>query len=342
MLPMDRMERVFNGEIPDRVPFVPTIYEHAASLMGITPSELATEEDLLVKGQLMAYEHYGHDLVVLGVDVYNVEVEALGAKIKYYTNNDIPGLTQHLLEKEFEHLFDLKVPNPKIAGRMPLLLNAAKRVKESIGEEVSIGISIVGPYTLAALLRGYETFSMDLLTDHKNANILLDFSKDVGIAYASAARDLGLGIVINESWIAQPLLSPKVYRNQIFPYHCKMMEELKAIGFKRMSLISGGDTTAIVDDLVNTGSSLLMADYNTDLEYYKVKAMEREIVLRGSISSKRLEKGPVQAIQREAEEVLNKGSYGGRFVLGCGVVSYHTPPQHLLALKEVAVNYKMK
>jgi hypothetical protein len=68
----------------DRIPFVPAIYEHKAALIGKTPSEVAQSEELLVYAALAEFETYRPDLLTVGMDVYNVEAEALGCKVKYY------------------------------------------------------------------------------------------------------------------------------------------------------------------------------------------------------------------------------------------------------------------
>lgn len=62
--PCERMTRVLAGEIPDRIPFVPTIFEHAGALLGKTPSELAQNADLIVEAQVCAFERYQHDLML--------------------------------------------------------------------------------------------------------------------------------------------------------------------------------------------------------------------------------------------------------------------------------------
>lgn len=340
MRPKQRMARVFAGERPDRVPFVPTIYEHAAALLNKTPSDLARNEDLLVEGQLRAFDRYGHDLVVVGVDIYNVEAEALGCRVEYYDSVDIPGIVTHVLQEDQSRLATFKIPDPERAGRMPLILNAASRVKENVGDEVGVSGSIVGPFTLAALLRGFEQFVFDMVLEPEFARDLLRFTTEVGIAFGGALAGRGLGAAINESWIAQPLLSPKLYEELVFPCHQHMIKELKNRGLGVVGLISGGNTTAIADLLVKTGSSILLADYNTDQAYYKAKAVEAGVVLRGSMDSKLLETGTAVEIEQKALQVLRVGAPGGGFIMGCGVVSYHTNPKNVLLLKKVVQEFK--
>ena len=64
-------EIIKSDKKPPRIPFVPTLFEHAARVINKTPSEVAQNEDLLVKSQLACYEKYKHDLVSVGVDIYN-------------------------------------------------------------------------------------------------------------------------------------------------------------------------------------------------------------------------------------------------------------------------------
>jgi len=134
MLPVERMALLAQGKLPDRVPFVPTIYEHAAALIGVTPSQMAQSGELIVRGQLDAYRRYGHDLVAVGIDIYNIEAEALGCEVDYFTNNTIPAVCRHLLAEDKSDLKGLLLPDPESAGRMPLLLDAASTIKREIGQ----------------------------------------------------------------------------------------------------------------------------------------------------------------------------------------------------------------
>ncbi|KLU60664.1 uroporphyrinogen decarboxylase [Peptococcaceae bacterium CEB3] len=339
-LPKERMERVFAGLRPDRIPFVPTIYEHAAALLGKTPSDLARNEELLVDGQLAAYERYRHDLVVVGLDIYNVEAEALGCQVDFYTSTDIPGVVKHVLAEDSGKLLKLTPPDPEVSARMPLIIGAAMKVREKIGTEVNVGGAMVGPFTLAAMLRGFEQFIFDLVLEPDFAGSLLDFTTAVGIRFGGALVREGLGAAINESWIAQPLLSPDLYREFVLPRHKKLIEEIKDQGPGFVSLISGGDTTAIADDLVRTGSAILMADYNTDQLLFKQKAQEARVVLRASLDSKLMELGTEEQIEEQALRVLRTCAPGGRFIMGCGVVSYQTDPARILRLKKVVQEFQ--
>jgi uroporphyrinogen decarboxylase len=340
MLPRERMAFVAQGKYPDRVPFVPTIYEHAAALIGVTPSAMAQSEALIVKGQLDAYARYGHDLVAIGIDIYNVEAEALGCTVQYFEDNSIPAVNVHILADGSIALDSLQVPDPESAGRMPMLLSAAEKVWREIGNEVPVSAASVGPFTLAALLRGFETLVVDMMEEPEYAEKLLDFASEVAFTFGEAMIKRGLGVALNDSWIAPPLMSPRLYKKFVFEHHRKLIGRLKEAGATSVGLISGGNTQPIAEYLVQTGSSILLADYGVDLAAYKEKASAAGIILRGSIKASLLETGTEAEIVAQAKEVLSIGAPGGRFVLGCGVVPFGTDPKRLLLLKEIAENYR--
>jgi uroporphyrinogen decarboxylase len=321
------------GRMPDRIPFIPTIYEHAAHYIGSTPSQVAANGKLLVAGQLACYERYRQDLVSVGLDIYNIECEALGAEVEYWDNSDLPSVKQIVLEDPGD-LHGLSVPDPEKAARMPMLLDATEQVHRAIGHEVIVNGAVVGPFTLAAILRGFENFIVDLLTDPEYAAALMEFAMNVGVAFARAFIDRGLGISINESWIAPPLLSPAMYQQHVFPVERQMIGRIKALGQDNVALISGGDTTPIAHLMAATGTSLLLADSNADQQRYVELCQENGIFVRASIAPSLVKTGSDSDLKAAVERVVTVcGGYSG-FIFGCGIVSFDTDPGRVERLRE--------
>ena len=322
------------GLIPPRIPFCPTIFEHAARIINVTPSELARSVDHIVEGQLAAYDLYGHDLVSVAVDIYNVQAEAVGSEVLYWSDNSVPSIKESLIADESD-LKNLSIPNPEKDGRMPIFLEACEILDAKIGGQVNVTGNIVGPFTLAAILRGYENFIMDLVTNEKFALGLLAFAMEVGFVYANAFIRRRLGVAVSESWIAPPLLSPKIYRDKILTFHKEMVRKLKQSGLKNVALISGGDTYSIAGELAETGSAILVADANTNQRDYKVLCDERGIILRAHIDSKLVEEGDQIEMEDAVKTLIENCASGGRLIFGCGVVSYDTPPENILAIRRM-------
>jgi uroporphyrinogen decarboxylase len=303
-------------------------------LIGKTPSELAQNANLIVEAQLCAYERYQHDLVTLGVDIYNVEAEAVGCDIHYYDSDDIPGIQKGIIEGK-NQLSELTIPDPSQDGRMPLMLDAGSRLKARLQEHVLVGGSVVGPFTLGAILRGVEKFLVDMVEEAEFFQELLEYACQVGMAYGEALIDRGLGLSINESFCTVPFLSGRMYAKRVLPVHQKMMSAFRAKGITNIGLIIGGDTTTFSQHLVKTGTSILIADYSADLQKIKDIAGEAGVVLRGNVNPKLLEQGTKEELLQAGTRVLNQGKAGGRFLLGTGVVPYHAKPERLLELKRL-------
>lgn len=327
------------GNIPPHIPFIPTIFEHSAKVIGKTPSEIAQDEDLIVESQLACYEMYRHDLISIGVDIYNVEYEALGAKVHFPENQELPSTNEIMISKP-EDIDRLSVPDPEKDARMPMFLNAVRRVNDKVGNEVIVNGTVVGPFTLAAIMRGFENFVMDLVMEPEFAYKLMEFANKVSLSFAESFIKRGVGLSINESWIAPPLLSPAFYAENVVAYERELIQGIKRLGQENVALISGGNTTDILDDMVTTGTSLLLADSECDRLYYKKICARNNILMRASISSKIVEDGDETKMKEAAAEVINDCRDYSGFIFGCGIVSYDTKPESVIKLKEIVMSYE--
>lgn len=327
------------GEIPPEIPFIPTIFEHSAKVIGKTPSDIAQDEDLIVESQLACYEIYRHDLISIGVDIYNVEYEALGAKVNFPDNEELPS-TNETMVSSIDDIDKLVVPDPEKDARMPMFLNAVQRVNEKVGNEVVVNGTVVGPFTLAAIMRGFENFVMDLVMDPDFAYKLMEFANKVSMAFAESFIKRGVGLSINESWIAPPLLSPAFYAENVVEYEKRLIQGIKRLGQKNVALISGGNTTDIAEDMISTGTSLLLADSECDRQYYKKVCAKNNILMRASIASKIVEDGDEAKMRAAADEVIKDCRDYPGFIFGCGIVSYDTEPENVIKLKEIVGSYE--
>ena len=75
--------------------FAPSVYEHAARLIGRTPWEVSRDARLLYEGHAEAFRRYRHAPVVVGVDIYNLEAEAYGAAVARPEGTGIPAVSEH-------------------------------------------------------------------------------------------------------------------------------------------------------------------------------------------------------------------------------------------------------
>lgn len=321
--------------------FAPTILEHAAVLIGRTPSEVAQDAQLLADAHLAAYRRYRPAAVTVGMDIYNIEAEALGCTVRFYSDNSIPGIVERpatvgaTAVAHKEQCAKLGRPDVKYSGRIGLLLEAAVAVKHEIASEVPVNIAICGPFSILTELLGYEN-AIDALCDepeHTHALLaqILDFQK----AYCTEIATLKLGAVVFESWASPPLITPAMYREFALPYEIELFAHMKALDFPARPLVIGGDTRGIVDDMLMSGTTILLSDYNAPLDLYVQKAREKGLPVRANIDPKLILTGDWQQITQRVQKIAAQAQEYPKLIVGSGVVPYDTPPENLLRVKEM-------
>jgi len=337
MNPLERLSLVLAGHKADRIPFIPAIYEHKAALINESPSMVCRDETLLVRALEEEYNTYQADLLVVGIDVYNVEPEAVGAKVKYFTSNDVPSI----IERPLEHkgtIEDLKIPNPERDGRMPLMINAGREIMRRVGQDVMVWGAVSGPFSLASNLVRADKLLLMTITEPAFIHALMEFSSKVMIAYAKAWMDAGLGIIVFDSFCSPPLISPQTYRQLVLPYHTKIMDFFKQEGMRHRALIIGGDTTEIAEDIAKTGANLILCDYNADLDHYLTVSEQAKITIRCNVDPALVCQGSIAEIAYAGDKAVSRGKVHSRFILGTGVLPYNTPREHVLTMKSCVQN----
>ena len=341
MTKRERVERVYRLEPADRIPFVPAIYEHKGALIGKSPSEICRNSDYLCAGLRRELEVYDADMLVIGIDVYNVEAEALGCRVVYFEDsNDVPGIVEPIIESR-AGLAKLGIPDPDRDGRMPVFLEAAHRLYRDMGHEIILRGAVTGPYSMAAELIGAEKFVLLTVDDPDFAREVIEFCARVTVEFGKAFLRRGVEPIIFDSRATPTLASPRVVKQLLMPvYRDFVLPELKAAGGRFLPLIIGGNTTSIIDDLIATGATQFLSDCPANLHKWCEKALAAQVPVRANVDALLVNRGPAAAIRRQALEILRDFAKHPGFLLGCGIVAYDGKPEWVLeisrAIREVA------
>jgi uroporphyrinogen decarboxylase len=332
----ERVETVYAMQLADRIPFVPAIYEHKGVLTGKSPSQICRNADYLHAGLLRELEVYDADMLVIGIDVYNVEAEALGCKVVYFEDSfDCPGIVQPIIARAAD-LSRLAVPDPDRDGRMPIYLEVADRLCREIGRSLILRGAVTGPYSMAAELVGAEKFILLTVEDAEFARRLIEFCARVTVEFGKAFLRRGVEPIIFDSRATPALASPRVFRSLLLPvYRDYVLPELKAAGGRFLPLIIGGNTTAIIDDLIATGATQFLSDRPANLAKWLEKAGLAGVPVRANVDALLVNRGPVAAIRRQAVEILENFYMRPGFLLGCGVLGYDCNPEHVHSIRSV-------
>ncbi len=316
--------------IPPNIPVVPAIYEHAARLINVSPWACSRSGEFLYAAHRAAWERYRHRHVVVGVDLYNVEPEAYGAKVREPHGNGTPVLEAHLCES----LGDLlKLPELEVsAGRIPLILSAASRLKRDC-PEADVRVPLCGPLALASGLVGFETLLMDALEEPDLACSALRRLVDGQLRYVEAAAREGLGVMVFESSAAPPLMSPELFREIELPALVHLFEGIRGAIGETGALILGGDTALIARDLCGVPAGYMICPAETNQAAF-LQAFEArpEVTLRANLPASLLAAGDLAAYTEIVAERRRILSARAAVELGTGVVPYDCEPAFLQAV----------
>jgi len=320
-----RFAALVRGERPDRpVVFPMVMANHAARLEGFSISEAVTQPDTLARVLYSAYRFYGYDLVMVFTDTM-VEAEAMGAQVLIPEDDD-----PFLLEPP--RVSKLEPADPKKDGRMPVVLEATRRLKALLEDEAPILTSLKGPFSLASFLHGIDKFLEDLLTDPGRAHEFLRIATENQIAYAHAIVKAGGIPLIGDPVASGSLVSPEMFREFARPYLEQLVRSIHESGGKA-GLHICGETKNLLRDMAATGADLLSID-DMDLALARQEVGDR-VVLMGNVSTKLLLEGTPEQVSAAAKTCLDRGGRSLILSSSCDVPT-DTPKENVHALVAAA------
>ncbi len=188
-----------------------------------------------------------------------IEVEALGAPVDYGTRDTLPTEVKHI----HNHPNDLIIPDNFFdRGRVQIVLKAISRLRRRYDSEVAVVSSIVGPFTLAAKLFGFDNFFVWLVTEPDFVHQIMDRLTGLAIKYATAQAEAGAdAIVIGGASCSGDLISSDTYRDFIVPYHTRLCQHVAAPTIMHIC----GKSTGHAPFMADTGATAYSFDEGADI-----------------------------------------------------------------------------
>ncbi len=230
--------------------------DHAASRAGIDLRAAMSDAGVLADVLIAALDDYGSDLALVFSDV-TVEAEALGAEVAWASGTP-PRVKREIAPDR------MVVPDPEKAGRMPVILDAARRVILARGDTVPVLVSLKGPFSLAALATGLEGLLTDALADPARAHDTLSRAADCQSSYARAIVATGGIPLIGDPFASGSVLGPDHFDALARPGLSRLVEEIHDLRSPAAIHVCG-DTSPILASLLTTGADLYHLEW-ADLE----------------------------------------------------------------------------
>ncbi|MHA1151889.1 MAG: cobalamin-dependent protein [Alphaproteobacteria bacterium] len=171
------------------VPFIAQMHEFSMAMNGARGDRFYTDAETFVRGICTTARDFGFDTPSFVWDAYNIEAEALGARLVLFEDM-APALDNAapLIASDAD-LARLEGPAPARDGRMPMVMEILHLVKEYTGQRPALGFC--APFTMAAHLMTFENLIVQITKNPAFVHRVLDFIVDqVLVPYCDHAHAL--------------------------------------------------------------------------------------------------------------------------------------------------------
>lgn len=299
--PKRRVLTALFGGVVDKTPVTSigacggTVTVEMQNAIGVHWPEAHKDPEKMAKLAIASYNLTGIENVRVPFD-FVVEAEALGCEIKWVDKPDaVPSVSKH----PFKSPADLKKPDNLLsAGRIPVVLESIKLLREEVGDYLPITSTVVGPLSLGGYLVGITNLLMWLIRKPDYVKQLVDFTTDIVLEFSKAQYRWGADIVqVAEPTASLSMISPPMFREYAQPALTKISDNLG--GLKVLHIC--GRTLQIVSDMAKTGFDGL----SLEEDIAQVKQLCGDVKVLGNISSsKTLIFGSPDEVKVEAKKAL--------------------------------------
>jgi len=327
---LERTRAAIRGQPVDRIPVFPILIAPACQLVGVPQKRYNLDPAAMADTLIRAREMCGFDGIYVSRDNW-VYHQALGGALEF--PDDDESFTATPLLSSLEDWTRLRVPDPWRADGMQTVLAAARDVMRRAGSGFYVQANIdTGPFSLAAVLRGTQSFLVDIATeDPEKVRGLLDFCAEVVIEYGKAMIATGVhGIQFGDATAS--LVSPADFERFVRPGQQRVLAALAAGSDTDLWIHICGKTDHLLPLLRELPFQGFEVDAKVDLGTAR-RLLGSRIALKGNLDTTFLLQRTSGEVYDACRQMLAQGDFSTGLVLspGCGVPRY-TPIENLKAM----------
>ncbi|MHA2314834.1 MAG: MtaA/CmuA family methyltransferase [Candidatus Hermodarchaeia archaeon] len=321
--PYERVMKVINGKVPDRVPVIPQITYTTAQLTGVGLVEALHSPEKTAEALLAGQRELGYDAIYAGWESsFNLLAEAMGC-IMRFPEDSVPQVAEHVVKIPSD-LDRIEIPDPHNSGRLPIHMKMLRFLKEEVKDQVPLFAYTPGPFTLAGQLAGVNPLMMATIQDPGFVHAITDIALKASMSYALANIEAGADVIITADPTASgSLISPTAFETYAAPLITKIVSAITQAG-SIASLHICGKTTPILDQMAATGVKMVELDHLVSLTDAKQRIGEQVILMGNLDPTELLLSGTPKQVEVAAKACIEAVGTKGRYILSSGC---EIPPQ---------------
>ena len=276
----ERVKRLFNKDPIDVMPCfsgMGMVTLQAIEQMGIPFAQVHTTAENLARSALMNAEIYNFDSVVIPYDMCTIP-EALGRGVTLYEDSS-EEILYPTVPSKWPTMADVEIPDDfLLKGRMPIVDEAFKILKNESNGKYAIGGWVLGPFTMAGQLIELDVFLKGTKKFKEQSEEFLTRMTDLVIKVAKHYQDLGVDYMnIREMGSGSDLLSPRMWKSLVQPNLQKIFAALDSPKILHIC----GSTDLIIEMMNDCGADALSVDQKNNVTESR-KKIGNDVLLLGN------------------------------------------------------------
>jgi uroporphyrinogen decarboxylase len=339
----ERLDALFNNVKPDRVPLACITMGFSTKNAGYTVADAYSDPRKAFHANLWTAEQYGWDPAPQWFAHTVLAAYDFGGDVRMPTGMyEGAMIVKSYPVKTDTDVTNLKMPTPKTAGRIPLVMKFNK-LQES--HDLPVWFFCRTPFTMAANICGLDLFLRWLIKKPELCERLISMA----ITHAFNVLDYWVKTFGPEKisvWTGNPsesnqMISPKQFERFSIPYISDFYERLKTLGIKRTAFHCCGEQNLNLPYLADLSPwphpSIISFGHEVDLDV-AMKFFPDDIIY-GNVEPALIQAGSAQQVYEFSRDAIKKGKKApGGFILsaGCELPPF-APPINVFAMTK-AVN----
>lgn len=234
-------------------------------------------------------------------------------------------------------------PDPNDPAQFAGLRERAKDLYENTGYIIGADAIKAGPLMSCLQIRGYEQFFMDMVINPEFSDALMEkvtsllnqmwtrFMEEVGeyVQIAYVTDDLGTQTSL--------LLSPKLYRKRVKPFHTKLHQHIKSLGDLKLMMHTDGAVLPLIEDLIETGADILNPVQTSTSGMDDTAALKEKfggrMAFHGAMDVQQMmpDSTPEELRWEIARRMTDLGHDGGFIIAPCHNIGHDIAPETTIA-----------